>query len=72
MWRFLRISLIEWLTRTTFRIISLTMIIPVWGFSSAGRAPALQAGGRGFESLKLHQTGDKLNIGRGLSPPDVL
>jgi hypothetical protein len=23
-------------------------------------APALQAGGRGFESLKLHQTGDKL------------
>ena len=36
------------------------MIIPVWGFSSAGRAPALQAGGRGFESLKLHQTGDKL------------
>jgi hypothetical protein len=35
------------------------MIIPVWGFSSAGRAPALQAGGRGFESLKLHQTAIK-------------
>ena len=26
-----------------------------WGCSSAGRAPALQAGGQGFESLHLHQ-----------------
>ena len=26
------------------------------GCSSDGRAPALQAGGRGFESLHLHQT----------------
>ena len=25
-----------------------------WGFSSVGRAPALQAGGREFESLNLH------------------
>ena len=25
-----------------------------WGISSAGRAPALQAGGQGFESLILH------------------
>ena len=25
------------------------------GFSSAGRAPALQAGGQGFDSLNLHQ-----------------
>ena len=25
-----------------------------WGLSSAGRAPALQAGGREFESLSLH------------------
>ena len=25
-----------------------------WGHSSVGRAPALQAGGRGFESLWLH------------------
>ena len=24
------------------------------GFSSAGRAPALQAGGQGFDSLNLH------------------
>ena len=29
--------------------------IPVWGCSSAGRAPALQAGGQGFESLHLHE-----------------
>ena len=27
----------------------------VWGCSSAGRAPALQAGGHGFESHHLHQ-----------------
>ena len=26
----------------------------VWGCSSAGRAPALQAGGHGFESHHLH------------------
>ena len=25
-----------------------------WGFSSAGRAPALQAGGQRFESVILH------------------
>ena len=25
-----------------------------WGYSSVGRAPALQAGGQGFESLHLH------------------
>ena len=27
----------------------------IWGFSSAGRAPALQAGGHRFESGNLHQ-----------------
>ena len=27
----------------------------LWGCSSAGRAPALQAGGHGFESHHLHQ-----------------
>ena len=32
----------------------------VWGLSSAGRAPALQAGGSGFESRRLHQTENKL------------
>ena len=26
----------------------------IWGHSSVGRAPALQAGGRGFDSLWLH------------------
>ena len=29
-----------------------------WGCSSAGRAPALQAGGQGFDSLHLHQFSD--------------
>ena len=28
---------------------------PTWGCSSVGRAPALQAGGQGFESPHLHQ-----------------
>ena len=27
---------------------------PVWGFSSAGRAPALQAGGQRFDPANLH------------------
>ena len=45
----------------------------VWGLSSSGRAPALQAGGGGFESRRLHhnQTADhapttELNRGRAL------
>ena len=28
---------------------------PVWGCSSAGRAPALQAGGHRFDPVHLHQ-----------------
>ena len=31
-------------------------MIHQWGCSSAGRAPALQAGGQEFESLHLHHT----------------
>ncbi len=31
-------------------------LAPLWGCSSAGRAPALQAGGRGFESHHLHSS----------------
>ena len=27
----------------------------IWGYSSAGRAPALQAGGQQFDSAYLHQ-----------------
>ncbi len=29
--------------------------VHLWGRSSIGRAPALQAGGRGFDTLRLHQ-----------------
>ena len=32
-------------------------IAEAWGYSSVGRAPALQAGGQGFESLYLHHLG---------------
>ena len=35
----------------------------IWGCSSAGRAPALQAGGHGFESHHLHH--EILNISKG-------
>ena len=31
----------------------------LWGYSSAGRAPALHAGGQEFESLKLHHLEEK-------------
>ena len=33
---------------------------PLWGCSSAGRAPALQAGGHGFDSHHLHQDDENL------------
>ncbi len=32
-----------------------------WGHSSVGRAPALQAGGRQFESDWLHQKFEQVN-----------
>ena len=31
------------------------MVKNIWGFSSAGRAPALQAGGQRFDPANLHQ-----------------
>ena len=31
----------------------------LWGISSVGRAPALQAGGREFESLILHESSEE-------------
>ena len=34
----------------------------MWGYSSAGRAPALHAGGQEFESLYLHHLVSKLNL----------
>ena len=37
----------------------------VWGCSSVGRAPALQAGGHGFESHHLHQSAVPTAITRG-------
>ena len=37
------------------QIIETVKANPLWGCSPAGRAPALQAGGQGFDSLHLHQ-----------------
>ena len=38
---------------------------PKWGCSSAGRAPALQAGGHGFDSHHLHQAASRRGQARG-------
>ena len=37
------------------------VLINFWGCSSAGRAPALQAGGQEFDSPHLHQREQKTN-----------
>jgi hypothetical protein len=42
--------------RMTFPNVGLVRT-SVWGHSSAGRAPALQAGGRRFDPVWLHQSG---------------
>ena len=36
------------------RVIYFNSNIPFWRFSSAGRAPALQAGGQRFDPVNLH------------------
>jgi hypothetical protein len=38
-----------------FEISNLKFEIPGWGCSSAGRAPALHAGGHRFDPVHLHQ-----------------
>ena len=38
-----------------------------WGFSSAGRAPALQAGGQRFDPANLHQHGLLAQLVRALA-----
>ena len=35
------------------------LLSTIWGFSSAGRAPALQAGGQRFDPANLHHKKDK-------------
>ena len=52
-------DLVCWLTKSAqpggcvWQVVVLW--IEFWGFSSAGRAPALQAGGRRFDPVNLHQ-----------------
>ena len=38
----------------------------LWGCSSVGRAPALQAGGQEFESLHLHADNEESSLSRGM------
>ena len=40
------------------------LISTIWGFSSAGRAPALQAGGQRFDPANLHQYGPIAQLAR--------
>ena len=41
----------------TSSLFTVTSYFKIWGFSSAGRAPALQAGGQRFDPANLHQYG---------------
>ena len=49
------LDLVVQLSVTKELIIEIAKANPLWGCSSAGRAPALQAGGHGFDSHHLHQ-----------------
>ena len=41
---------------TLFNLEGTLRVCTRWGFSSAGRAPALQAGGQRFDPANLHHT----------------
>ena len=41
--------------KASIRSNTLLVTLKMWGYSSVGRAPALQAGGQEFESPYLHQ-----------------
>ncbi len=41
----------------------------LWGYSSVGRAPALQAGGQGFESLYLHVGNEEITLREAMKAP---
>ena len=45
----------EWTETDTALWILNYALNRIWGFSSAGRAPALQAGGQRFDPANLHQ-----------------
>ena len=51
----MHLCIIAWSTILNMR----NTIITQWGCSSVGRAPALQAGGQEFESLRLHRRCNK-------------
>ena len=38
------------------RTLNIKFLRSIWGYSSAGRAPALQAGGQRFDPAYLHQS----------------
>ena len=50
--------------RSLFNLEGIRTLKMVWGYSSAGRAPALQAGGRRFDPDYLHQNGPVAQLAR--------
>ena len=53
--RFVQVDLVVQFSMIEKSIIETVKATLKWGCSSAGRAPALQAGGHGFDSHHLHQ-----------------
>ena len=62
----IRTSLSEVKTDFVVRFSGYRTLEDIWGCSSVGRAPALQAGGQEFESLHLHQGQDEARTTHGL------
>ena len=63
--RFVRIDLVVQFSMIDETIIETVKATLKWGCSSAGRAPALQAGGHGFDSHHLHQPAEPAAKTRG-------
>ena len=45
----------DFLKALLFNFEGSNLLKKIWGYSSAGRAPALQAGGQRFDPAYLHQ-----------------
>ena len=60
--RFVRKDLVVQFSMIDKTIIETVKATLKWGCSSAGRAPALQAGGHGFDSHHLHQPAEPAKV----------
>ena len=53
--------------RVSYIVFRVRAMEDLWGFSSAGRAPALQAGGQRFDPANLHHHGLLAQLVRALA-----